>query len=73
MKLYYRVKQIGYDEDLDWYLVSDLKYALYKLKSFYLEYPEKPGPLINLGKQIEAYDNGIEDYDDLDNDIARYA
>ena len=73
MKLYYQVKQTGYDEDLDQYPASDLKYTLYKLKSFHLEYPEKPGPPINLGKQIEAYDNGIEDYEDLDNDIARHA
>ena len=71
MKLYYRVKQIGYNEDLDWYLASDLKYALYKLKLFHLEYPEKLWPLINLGKQIEAY-NRIKDYNNLDNNIARY-
>ena len=58
---------------MDWYPASDLKYAPHKLKSFHLEYPEKPGPPINLEKWIKAYDNGIEDYEDLDNDIARHA
>ena len=43
-KLFYYANWLGHDEDLEWYLVSDFKYTLYKLKAFYLCYPELLNP-----------------------------
>ena len=43
-KVFYRASWIGYDEDPEWYSVSDFKYSPYKLRAFYKEYLEAPGP-----------------------------
>ena len=37
--LLYRVKWLGYDEDLEWYPASDLKTAPHKLQDFHLNNP----------------------------------
>ena len=43
-KLFYYTNWLDYDEDLEQYLASDFKYTPYKLKAFYLRYPELLGP-----------------------------
>ena len=43
-KLFYCTNQLGHDKDPEQYPASDFKYALHKLKAFYLRYPELPGP-----------------------------
>jgi hypothetical protein len=35
-KLWYRVSWVGYNEDLNWYPASDLKYSPHKLRAYYL-------------------------------------
>jgi hypothetical protein len=41
-KLQYRIKWLGYDSDLDWYLASDVKYVPHKVRDFYIANPTKP-------------------------------
>ena len=49
-KLYYRIQWLGHDEDLEWYPVSDLKYAPYKLREFHIAHQDLPGPPRSLDK-----------------------
>lgn len=67
-KLQYRVKWLNMDEDLTWYPASDLKYAPDKLIAYHITNPSKPGPPEALLAWKKQYDDGIDDYDDLDND-----
>ncbi|NOK07343.1 chromo domain-containing protein, partial [Myxococcus xanthus] len=69
-KLFYRVSWLNYDDDLEWYPASDLKYSPHKLRGFHLEYPDKDGPPRSLPLWLQAYEDGKDDYDDLDDDIA---
>jgi hypothetical protein len=43
-KLLYRASWVGYDEDLDFYLASDFKYAPHKLRYFHAANPSLLGP-----------------------------
>ena len=43
--LSYRAKWVSYNKDLKWYLAGDFKYAPHKLRDFYLQNPDLPGPL----------------------------
>ena len=43
-KLEYRIDWLGHDEDLNWYPVTDIKYAPAKLREFHLQNPTQPGP-----------------------------
>ena len=61
--LQYRVQWLGYDEDLEWYPASNLKYALYKVRDFHIQHPTKPGPLKQLDKWIQQWETGQETYD----------
>jgi transposase InsO family protein len=65
-KLSYRANWLGHDEDPEWYPASDFKYAPHKLKAFHLRYPELPGPPRMLNQWLEAWEDGKEDYDDLE-------
>jgi transposase InsO family protein len=67
-KLHYRVKWVGYDEDLEWYPASNLKYSPHKLRDFHQHHPRQPGPPKQLSKWLTAWENGRDDYDDLDSD-----
>jgi hypothetical protein len=43
-KLQYRVKWVGYADDLEWYDASNFKNSPYKLYGFHLANPICPGP-----------------------------
>ena len=66
--LLYRVKWLGYDEDLEWYPASDLKTAPHKLRDFHLNNPTRPGPPQSLDSWQKAWEDGTDDYDNLDDD-----
>jgi hypothetical protein len=65
-QLLYRANWLGYDEDPEWYPASDFKYAPHKLKAFHLRYPDLPGPPRKLGEWLQAWEEGKDDYDELD-------
>ena len=67
-QLQYRVKWVGYDEDLDWYPASNLKYSPHKLRDFHLANPKRPGPPKQLNQWLKAWEDGQDDYDNLDSD-----
>ena len=67
-KLHYRVKWVGYDEDLEWYPASNLKYSPHKLRDFHQDRPRQPGPPKQLNKWLTTWENSQNDYDDLDSD-----
>jgi transposase InsO family protein len=67
-RLYYRAKWTGYDDDPEWYPASDFKYSPHKLRDFHLQYPNQPGPPMQLSNWIRSWEEGIDDYDDLDDD-----
>jgi hypothetical protein len=67
-KLTYQARWTGADEDPEFYPVSDFKYSLHLLKRFYLANPTLPGPPANLPLWLQAWEDGIDDYDHLDSD-----
>src|SRR6266536_431634 len=70
-RLEYRVKWKGYEqEDLEWYPPSDLKGAPHKLKTFHLNYPRLPGPPLKLEEWITAWEDGLDEYEHLNDDRA---
>jgi hypothetical protein len=44
--------------------------APHKIRDFHKEYPEKPGPPQMLSEWVKAWENGREDYNELENDNA---
>jgi hypothetical protein len=71
-KLLYQVKWLGYDEDLDWYLASNLKYLPHKLQDFHLQYASEPGPPRKLQEWQKAWEDRLKDYNNLNNDKLMY-
>ena len=69
-KLFYYANQLGYNKDLEQYLVSDFKYTLYKLKAFYLRYLKLLGPPHKLNNWLQAQEEDKDDYNNLDDNIA---
>ena len=67
-RLKYRVSWVGFDEDLEWYPASDFKYSPHRLKEFHLVHPDLLGPPRKLDEWIKQWENGVDDYDDLDDD-----
>jgi hypothetical protein len=67
-RLVYRVSWVGYDEDLNWYPASDLKYSPHKLRAYHLANQQQPGPPKRLTDWIQAWEDGVEDYDEMDDD-----
>lgn len=68
-QLRYRVKWKGYEEkDLEWYAPSDLKGAPHKLKAFHLNNQGLPGPPARLEEWIRAWEDGLDDYEHLNDD-----
>lgn len=53
-QLKYKVKWLGFDEDLDEYLASNFRYAPQALTDFHNEYPDLPGPPKNLAHWVKA-------------------
>jgi len=66
--LEYRVQWLGHDIDPEWYPASDFKYGPHKLRDFHLNHQDLPGPPRALGAWIKAWENGKDNYDDLDDD-----
>jgi hypothetical protein len=67
-QLEYRVKWQDYKkEDLEWYPLLNLKGALHKFKTFYLSYPQLPGPPLRLEEWIKAWEDGLDEYKYLNN------
>jgi transposase InsO family protein len=69
-KLLYRASWVGYDEDLEWYPASNFKYSPHKLRDFHAANQDKnlPGPPRLLDQWIKAWENGRDNYDELDDD-----
>jgi transposase InsO family protein/predicted aspartyl protease len=67
-KLLYRASWVGYDEDLEWYPASDFKYSPHKLRDFHAMNKDQPGPPRLLDHWIKAWEDGEDDYDDLEDD-----
>jgi len=67
-RLLYRIQWIGYDEDPEWYPASNLKYSSHKLRDFHLANPDLPGPSQHLDKWLKAWEDEVEDYENLNND-----
>ena len=64
--LKYRIKWKGADEDLEWYPCSDAMTAPHMLKAFHLRYPDAKGPPRALPNWLKAYNDGVDDYTELD-------
>jgi transposase InsO family protein len=67
-RLFYRVKWLGHDDDLDWYPASNFKYSPHKLREFHLQNPRQPGPPKRLLAWQQAWEQGKDEYNDLDDD-----
>jgi transposase InsO family protein len=66
--LSYRVSWLNHDVDLTWYSASDVKYAPAKIKEFHLNNPTQAGPPAKLPDWLQAFNDGVDDYDHLDGD-----
>lgn len=66
--LHYQIKWLGADEDLTWYRCSDAMTAPHILKAFHLKHPQAKGPPRALLKWLDAYNAGVDDYSDLEDD-----
>ena len=66
--LKYKAKWTGADEDPEFYPASDFKYSPQLLRRFHLTNPERPGPPANLDKWLNAWVDGVDNYDHLDGD-----
>jgi hypothetical protein len=67
-KLQYRIQWLGFDEDPDWYLASNIKNAPHKLRDFYTANPDRPGPPRQLDSWITAWENDQDAGDHPDDD-----
>jgi hypothetical protein len=67
-KIQYRVNWLGYDKDLEWYPASNFKYAPHKVQQFHYNNQDQPGPPRKLRDWLQAYDEGRDSYEDLDDD-----
>jgi hypothetical protein len=66
--LKYYISWVGHDEDLEWYPISDFKYSPYKLQDFHLAHLDLPGPLRRLKNWIKCWEEGLDNYDNLNDD-----
>jgi transposase InsO family protein len=55
-KLQYKVKWLGYDDDPEWYPVSNLQNAPHKLRDFHKQNPALPGPPKELDNWIAQWE-----------------
>ena len=67
-KLKYRAAWLGHDEDPEWYPASNFKYSPHLLRKFHLEHHKLPGPPKRLNDWVQAWDDGRDSYDELDDD-----
>ena len=64
--LFYRISWLNKDLDITWYKCSQAKYTLKACKDFHLQHPAKPGPPLLLREWLQAWEDGKDDYDELD-------
>lgn len=69
-KLKYRANWLGADEDPEFYPASDFMYSPHLLKQFHLAHPELPGPPAALPLWLDAWERGIDNYDNLEDNSA---
>ena len=67
-KMQYRINWLGADEDPTYYKASNVKYAPHLLRDFHIQNPHLPGPPRHLPEWIKAWEQGVDEYDDLDDD-----
>ena len=60
-KLQYRVKWFGFDEDRAWYPASNFVGSPHRLRTFHVDYPERPGPPRRLEEWLRSWENGNDD------------
>lgn len=66
-KLQYRIKWTGFDEDRTWYPASDFIGSPHRLRTFHMDYPQRPGPPKRLEEWLRAWENGedsVEEHPD---------
>jgi hypothetical protein len=61
--LQYRVKWLGYDENLTWYDAEDL--MPHNIRDFHLANPDQRGPPRRMLEWLKAWEDGLDDYDEL--------
>jgi hypothetical protein len=66
--LLYQCKWAQADDDFAWYPCADAMYAPQKVKEFHLRRQSAPGPPRNLPKWLRAYADGIDNYNELEDD-----
>ena len=66
--LQYQINWKGADEDLEWYPCSDAMTAPHLLQSFHRLHPTAKGPPRALPAWLQAYNEGREDYTELEDD-----
>jgi len=64
--LWYKVKWLGQDKDPKYYTAENLIYSPHLLQSFYLTYPELPGPPEHLEDWLKAYKQENNSYNKLE-------
>ena len=69
-KLFYRVKWEGADEDPEEYPAGNFKYCPHRLRDFHWAHPALPGPPAKLWEWLEAWEKGLDSYEDLDDSKA---
>lgn len=72
-QLKYRAKWLGADDDPEWYPASDFMYSPQLLRDFHLANPTLPGPPKALLGWIKAWEDGIDNYDNLEDNTAMNA
>ena len=63
--LKYCISWVGYNKDLEWYPVFNFKYSPYKLQDFYLAHLNLPRLLCKLKKWIKCWEEGVDNYNNL--------
>jgi hypothetical protein len=74
-KLQYRVKWLGYEDDLAWYDASNFKNSPHKLRGFHTANPNRPGPPERLNVWLRCWeeDRDADDHSDDNKPQRSYA
>ena len=63
-KICYKASWIGQDPDPTYYPAGNFKYSPHELRKFHARYPTKPGPPRSLDRWTELYEEGLDEYED---------
>jgi hypothetical protein len=66
--LKYRAKWTGADDDPEFYTASSFMYSPHLIRNFHFANPKLPGPPRALDRWIKAWEEGIDDYEYLEDD-----